>query len=91
MVLFLRKAELGFFHFLEIEAGWLVPFGGQKNPGCFFGQVRKYNGKIQVCFTYGERNDRPVVMLYLTTFSGFSLSERQAICWFHFWCGQIYL
>jgi hypothetical protein len=76
MVLFLRKAELGFFHFLEIEAGWLVPFGGQKNPGTFhrrrsrslktgfFGQVRKYNGKIQVCFTSGERNDRPVVMLY---------------------------
>jgi hypothetical protein len=25
-VLFLRKAELGFFHFLEIVTGWLVPF-----------------------------------------------------------------
>jgi len=25
-VLFLSKAELGIFHFLEIVAGWLVPF-----------------------------------------------------------------
>jgi hypothetical protein len=24
-VLFLRKAELGFFHFLQIVTGWLVP------------------------------------------------------------------
>jgi hypothetical protein len=24
-VLFLHKAELGFFHFLEIVTGWLVP------------------------------------------------------------------
>jgi hypothetical protein len=29
-VLFLRKAELGFFHFLEIVTGWLVPSAGQK-------------------------------------------------------------
>jgi hypothetical protein len=29
-VLFLGKAELGFFHFLEIVTGWLVPSGGQK-------------------------------------------------------------
>jgi hypothetical protein len=31
-VLFLRKAELGFFHFLEIVTGWLVPSAGQKIP-----------------------------------------------------------
>jgi hypothetical protein len=32
-VLFLRKAELGFFHFLEIVRGWLVPSAaGQKIP-----------------------------------------------------------
>jgi hypothetical protein len=28
--LFLRKAELGFSHFLEIVIGWLVPLAGQK-------------------------------------------------------------
>ncbi len=28
-VLFLRKAELGFFHFLEIMTGWLVPSAGK--------------------------------------------------------------
>ncbi len=27
-VLFLLKAELGFFRFLEIVTGWLVPFAG---------------------------------------------------------------
>jgi len=27
---FLRKAELGFFHFLEIMTGWSVPSAGQK-------------------------------------------------------------
>jgi hypothetical protein len=39
-VLFLRKAELGFFHFLEIVSGWLVPSAQvrelkiqRKNPG----------------------------------------------------------
>ncbi len=31
-VLFLSKAELGFFHFLEIVTGWLVPSAGQKIP-----------------------------------------------------------
>jgi hypothetical protein len=31
-VLFLRKAELGFFHFLEIVTGWPVPSDGQKIP-----------------------------------------------------------
>jgi len=31
-VLFLHKAELGFFHFLEIVTGWLVPCTGQKIP-----------------------------------------------------------
>jgi len=31
-VLFLRRAELGFFHFLEIVTGWLVPSTGQKIP-----------------------------------------------------------
>ncbi len=31
-VLFLRKAELGFFHFLQIVTGWLVPCAGQKIP-----------------------------------------------------------
>ncbi len=31
-VLFLRKAELAFFHFLEIVTGWLVPSPGQKIP-----------------------------------------------------------
>jgi hypothetical protein len=29
---FLCKAELGFFHFLEIVTGWLVPSTGQKIP-----------------------------------------------------------
>jgi hypothetical protein len=29
-VLFLCKAELRFFHFLEIVTGWLVPSAGQK-------------------------------------------------------------
>jgi hypothetical protein len=29
-VLFLSKAELGFFHFLEIVTGWLVPSAGHK-------------------------------------------------------------
>jgi hypothetical protein len=29
-VLFLRKSELGFFHFLEIVTGRLVPSDGQK-------------------------------------------------------------
>jgi len=28
--LFLRKSELGFFHFLEIVTGWLVPSASQK-------------------------------------------------------------
>jgi hypothetical protein len=28
-VLFLSKAELGFFHFLEIVTGWLAPSAGQ--------------------------------------------------------------
>jgi hypothetical protein len=31
-VLFLRKAELGFFQFLELITGWLVPSVGQKIP-----------------------------------------------------------
>jgi len=31
-VIFLRKAELGFFHFLEIVTGWLVPSAGQNIP-----------------------------------------------------------
>ncbi len=31
-VLFLRKAELGFFHFLEIVTSSLVPSAGQKIP-----------------------------------------------------------
>jgi len=31
-VLFLRNVELGFFHFLEIVTGWLVPSAGQKIP-----------------------------------------------------------
>jgi hypothetical protein len=32
-VLFLCKAELGFFHFLEIVTGWLLPSAaGQKIP-----------------------------------------------------------
>jgi hypothetical protein len=31
-VLFLSKAELGFFHFLEIVTGWLVPSASQKIP-----------------------------------------------------------
>jgi hypothetical protein len=31
-VLFLPKAELGFFHFLDIVTGWLVPSAGQKIP-----------------------------------------------------------
>jgi hypothetical protein len=31
-VLFLYKAELGFFHFLEIVTSWLVPSTGQKIP-----------------------------------------------------------
>jgi hypothetical protein len=30
--LFLSKGELGFFHFLEIVIGWLVPSIGQKIP-----------------------------------------------------------
>jgi hypothetical protein len=29
---FLRKAELGFFHFLEIVTCWLVPSARQKIP-----------------------------------------------------------
>jgi hypothetical protein len=29
---FLPKAELGFFHFLEIVTGWLVLYTGQKIP-----------------------------------------------------------
>jgi hypothetical protein len=50
-VLFLCKAELGLFHFLEIMTGWLVPSAGQKitiEPGRsrslktgFFRQVRE--------------------------------------------------
>ncbi len=31
-VLFLCKAELGFFHFLEIVTGWLLPSARQKIP-----------------------------------------------------------
>jgi hypothetical protein len=31
-VLFLSKAELEFFHFLEMVKGWLVPSTGQKIP-----------------------------------------------------------
>jgi hypothetical protein len=31
-VLFLCKAGLRFFHFLEIVTGWLLPFAGQKIP-----------------------------------------------------------
>ncbi len=31
-VLFLRKAELGFFHFLQTVTGWLVPSAGKKIP-----------------------------------------------------------
>ncbi len=31
-VLFLCKAELGFFHFLEIVTSWLVPSASQKIP-----------------------------------------------------------
>ncbi len=31
-VLFLGKAALGFFHFLELVTGWLVPSDGQKIP-----------------------------------------------------------
>ncbi len=41
-VLFLHKAELGFFHFLEIVTGWLVPSAGkgaentkEKSRQCF--------------------------------------------------------
>ncbi len=31
-VLFLCKAELGFFHFFEIVTGWLVPFSWSEDP-----------------------------------------------------------
>jgi len=37
-VLFLRKVELGFLHFLEIVTSWLVPSAGQKisvQPGWY--------------------------------------------------------
>jgi hypothetical protein len=46
-VLFLRKAELGFFHILEIVTGWL-------KTG-FFRQVRELKitkEKSRQCFTY---------------------------------------
>ncbi len=42
--LFLCKAELGFFHFLEIVTGWLVPSVGQKipeQPGWYLPLVRR--------------------------------------------------
>jgi hypothetical protein len=31
-VLLLSIADLGFFHFVEIVTGWLVPSAGQKTP-----------------------------------------------------------
>jgi len=31
-ILSLRRAELNFFHFLDIVTGWLVPCAGQKTP-----------------------------------------------------------
>jgi hypothetical protein len=44
-VLFLRKAELGFFHFLEIVIGWLVTFHRRRRSRLlktgFFRQVRE--------------------------------------------------
>jgi len=43
-VLFLHKAELGFFHCLEIVTGWLVPSAGQKipvQPGWYLSLVRR--------------------------------------------------
>jgi len=42
-VLFRSKAEMGFFHFLEIVTGWLVPSSTAENPA--FLQVREL--KIQ--------------------------------------------
>jgi len=45
-VLFLHKAELGFFHFLEIVTGWLVPSTGQKIP-----LAENTKEKSRQCFT----------------------------------------
>jgi hypothetical protein len=45
-VLFLHKAELGFFHFLEIVTGWLVPSAGQKIP-----LAENTKEKSRQCFT----------------------------------------
>jgi hypothetical protein len=52
-VLFLHKAELGFFHFLEIVTSWLVPSRASRRSPLrktgFFMQVRelKIQRKIQ--------------------------------------------
>jgi hypothetical protein len=64
-VLFQSTAELGFFHFLEIVTGWLVPSAGtfhrRRSPLLktgFSRQIREL--KLQMknsreCFTYADK------------------------------------
>jgi hypothetical protein len=52
-VLFLRKAELGFFHFLEIVTGWLVRSAGNGAENRFFHSgkgTENTKGKSRQCF-----------------------------------------
>jgi hypothetical protein len=45
-VLFLRKAELRFFHFLEIVTGWLVPSAGQKSQYSMAGTFQRRRSRL---------------------------------------------
>jgi hypothetical protein len=53
-VLFLRKAELGFFQLLEIVTGWLVPSAGKGAENRFFHSgkgAENTKEKSRQCFT----------------------------------------
>jgi len=80
-VLFLCKAELGFFHILEIVTGWLGTFGWSKQPGSYFppqkiwlaenrflhaGKEAEYKGKILAALYKAQQLSMQSHLLHLT-------------------------
>ncbi len=53
-VLFLCKAELGFFHFLEIVTCWLLPSAGQKIPVVLAGTCHRRRSRLLKTGFFGQ-------------------------------------
>jgi hypothetical protein len=73
-VLLLRKAELGFFHFLEIVTSWLVPSAGEKTQYSMVGTFPLAENRfLQASKLKIQRNLEPVL-------GGYQLSSHISIC-----------